>query len=172
MDENIKFETWQDVIDAYDAFTSKDLKDALRQFIKTASDKGIKVCDLTGEVGKLMRAYIEFRRKFGEISEDECYMSVERELMLRAGKMWVEEVKIIKPPEIDQRPIYTEDLNQMHCSEPGCGCNHHDDLALHSGCHTGSPTFAWYKEGILTIKCAICETVITKIAVASLANCN
>ena len=40
-------------------------------------------------------------------------------------------------------------------------------LFLHGRCHVESPTWSFYEDGILTVTCAECDSVIARIAVAS-----
>ena len=64
-------------------------------------------------------------------------------------------------------PLTASQLSQMTCSSENCGnsaCT--GEMAFHSGCHPGYPTWAFYLDGRLTIKCAACEAVIAVVAVA------
>ena len=67
-------------------------------------------------------------------------------------------------------PLYREDLDQppRACAEPGCGDIHpEDDLWFHAKCHLDSPTWARYRDGVLTIQCARCERDVVALVVAS-----
>jgi hypothetical protein len=61
-----------------------------------------------------------------------------------------------------------EALDEMRCGgghPDGSACDH-SKLYLHGRCHMGSPTWAVYSDGTLTIICATCEKPIAVIAVA------
>jgi hypothetical protein len=40
-------------------------------------------------------------------------------------------------------------------------------LAVTATCHPGAPLFVWYREGVLTLRCASCRDMVGQIAVAS-----
>ena len=64
-------------------------------------------------------------------------------------------------------PLTQQDLKDLTCAEPGCTHDSHENgLALHSRCHPSQPTWAWYKDGVLTVRCSRCESVVATIAVA------
>ncbi len=59
--------------------------------------------------------------------------------------------------------LYKEDLDKMECP---CGCGSRE-IYLYGHCHPqNGRTWASYEKGILTIRCAICDTMIAEIAVA------
>jgi len=61
------------------------------------------------------------------------------------------------------------ELDPMKCGTPGCDCP--GPLILCGRCHPGRPTLASYDwtTGLLTLACAKCRKVITRIAVADTA---
>lgn len=62
--------------------------------------------------------------------------------------------------------LYVEDLNAMHCSEPGCDHVGHQGLYLNGKCHPGGAVKLVYESSTLTVICADCKAMIGKIAVA------
>ena len=70
-------------------------------------------------------------------------------------------------------PLYREDLDRppRSCAVPGCGDVHaDDDLWFHAKCHLDSPTWARYRDGVLTIQCARCERDVVALHVARRSN--
>jgi len=61
--------------------------------------------------------------------------------------------------------LYKEDLKDLKCpcGRPGC----EDPLFIHSKCHLEAATWASYFDGVLTVRCSVCEEVIAEFAVAS-----
>ena len=64
------------------------------------------------------------------------------------------------------QPLTREQLDQAHCSTPGCTHGDHGPLYLHGRCHPNAATQAVYENGVLTITCARCQKVVTQVAVA------
>jgi len=65
-----------------------------------------------------------------------------------------------------EKPVmvsYQEDLDLIKYNMP-C-CKDHDETTIHSRCHPLAPTLACYKDGILTIKCYVCNEVVIEINV-------
>ena len=63
-------------------------------------------------------------------------------------------------------PLTRRQLDTMTCMEPGCDHTAHDGgLTFRSVCHTRTPTWCEYRDGVLTVSCALCHKVITQIAV-------
>jgi hypothetical protein len=61
------------------------------------------------------------------------------------------------------------DLDPMRCDRPGCAhLDHPHGLALHARCHESAPLQVWYADGVITVLCAGCKTLVAKIAVASI----
>jgi len=60
-----------------------------------------------------------------------------------------------------------KDLDSFRCDNPSC-TEKHGPLILHSICHPNDPTWSFYdyNNGILTVKCSICESEIAEILVA------
>lgn len=68
--------------------------------------------------------------------------------------------------------LFQEDLEGMKCSCPDCNQSGEGvPLVLHSKCHPTEGTWVQYFQGELKIVCAVCETIVTSIAVASNAPC-
>ena len=44
---------------------------------------------------------------------------------------------------------------------------HPAGLALTADCHPGAPLFLFYRDGVLTLKCASCHDTVAQISVAS-----
>lgn len=59
-----------------------------------------------------------------------------------------------------------KEMDGMKCMVPGCMCG--GIVVIHSQCHITEPTWVNYDPacGCITIKCAKCDKVITKIKVA------
>jgi len=62
--------------------------------------------------------------------------------------------------------MYKEDLDGLQGGMPGC-TEVHGPLCLHSKCHNGEPTWAWYEGGMIKIRCATCNALVVEVAVAS-----
>jgi hypothetical protein len=60
-----------------------------------------------------------------------------------------------------------EDLDRRTCDVPGC-TETHGPLWLHGSCHPNGTLSANYHKGVLTLICAVCGTVVTRMKVASL----
>jgi calcineurin-like phosphoesterase family protein len=70
------------------------------------------------------------------------------------------EVRVTAPP------LTRHNLDKMTCSREKCqntSCT--GELAFHSACHESFPTWAVYRDGILIIKCSICDRAIAQVAV-------
>ena len=65
-------------------------------------------------------------------------------------------------------PLTRAELDRMTCSDPTCTKTHADGeaLYLHGSCHMESPSTVSYHNGVLTVQCAECGQVVTKIEVA------
>jgi len=65
-------------------------------------------------------------------------------------------------------PLTQADLRGARCTTPGCTCDS-DSLVLTPGCHDGAPTIVEYRQdtGVLNVRCALCSSVICRIAVAA-----
>lgn len=61
---------------------------------------------------------------------------------------------------------FREDLDQLGCGVPDCGHSHHDGIYLHARCHIEAPTWACYREGVLTLTCSRCGRHVDAVAVA------
>lgn len=63
-------------------------------------------------------------------------------------------------------PNTRRDLDALRC--PCCGDPPHSSnpIELESRCHNGAPTRARYADGIIEIHCAVCDKLVTRIAVA------
>jgi hypothetical protein len=60
-------------------------------------------------------------------------------------------------------------LDPMRCDVDGCTHQTHPHgLGLHARCHPSAPLQVWYAEGVLTVLCAGCKTVVARIAVAAI----
>jgi len=59
--------------------------------------------------------------------------------------------------------IYKEDLDTMQCNAG----HEAKGVWIHSSCHTTVPTWVRYEDGVLIIRCATCNKVISEVAVAS-----
>jgi len=73
------------------------------------------------------------------------------------------------PPGIpaDAAPMTRAQFDGMSCHAEGCDHSSHDtEMYLHPRCHVGSPTWAVYEDGVVNVKCAECETLVVRIAVA------
>lgn len=62
-------------------------------------------------------------------------------------------------------PLTRADLDLMRCAAPDCGCG--GELWFHSACHPEIPAWAVYDDGMITLRCAECDTAIAEIVVAS-----
>lgn len=62
-------------------------------------------------------------------------------------------------------PLYKEDLKGLvcPCGVPGC----ESPMVIHSRCHPDRATWVSYYDGILTVKCSVCEQVLAEVFVAS-----
>jgi hypothetical protein len=60
--------------------------------------------------------------------------------------------------------LYREDLDALRCDcgKPAC----EDHMVFHGACHPKEKTWSHYYDGELTIRCAKCNKVVTRIAVA------
>jgi hypothetical protein len=56
-------------------------------------------------------------------------------------------------------------LDNMHCSTPGCDHSAHDGLMLVGKCHPRAAQTACYRDGVLVIACALCRKIVMRIAV-------
>ena len=65
--------------------------------------------------------------------------------------------------------LYREDLDPMPASFPTQGgpSQGGEDLWFHARCHLDSPTWARYRDGVLTIQCARCERDVVAVVVAA-----
>jgi hypothetical protein len=62
---------------------------------------------------------------------------------------------------------FKEDLDQLGCGVPGCEHSHHDGIYLHARCHLDAPTWASYREGVLTLTCSRCGRHVDAVAIAA-----
>jgi LSD1 subclass zinc finger protein len=72
-------------------------------------------------------------------------------------------------------PLFKEDLDrQMNagCSNPDCTADHKigEEMYLSSKCHLGAPNFVTYREGVVIVRCSICQDIVLEIEVASQAD--
>lgn len=61
-------------------------------------------------------------------------------------------------------------LDLMRCGmvhPDGEICNHGGPLTFHSQCHIEAPTWVTYSDGVLTVKCSVCEREVAQVKVAS-----
>jgi len=60
--------------------------------------------------------------------------------------------------------LYKEDLDDMTCTcgKPAC----EDPIVFHGRCHPRAKTWCYYFDGMLTVRCADCDKVVTEVAVA------
>jgi hypothetical protein len=61
-------------------------------------------------------------------------------------------------------PYYKEDLTDLKCpcGMPGC----EGSMYFHGKCHPEAPTWASYFDGVLTVECTVCHSVIAEFAIA------
>jgi hypothetical protein len=57
-------------------------------------------------------------------------------------------------------------LDHMQCGTPGCTSTH-GEFCLHGRCHLDAPSWPWYEAGVLTLRCATCNRVVSRIKVAA-----
>lgn len=71
------------------------------------------------------------------------------------------------PLEPQGRPFYKEDFMGVKCSCPDVNCKDHGTF-IHARCHIGYPTWAEFspREGVLIIRCSVCDETVARIAVA------
>lgn len=63
-------------------------------------------------------------------------------------------------------PRTRRELDALPCSCCGGPPHAGSPMDLDSRCHNGAPTRARYAEGVLEIRCAVCDKLVTRIAVA------
>lgn len=64
-------------------------------------------------------------------------------------------------------PLYKDELDHLPCFNPDCDhTSHTKPMALNAYCHPTKPVRVWYKDGLLTLNCAICKQIVVQIAVA------
>jgi hypothetical protein len=56
------------------------------------------------------------------------------------------------------------ELDQLRCDHPGC--DECEGLTLEGTCHPGSPVWATYSKGELTLECSDCDAHILSVVVA------
>jgi len=62
--------------------------------------------------------------------------------------------------------LIRRDLENIRCDVPGCThVNHPDGLPFHAVCHPSSLLQLWYADGVMTVKCGSCRTIVCRIAV-------
>lgn len=65
------------------------------------------------------------------------------------------------------KPLTRTDLDRMGCDAPGCDHTSHQGPMVPRGrCHPSAGTWCYYQDGVLTVRCRICELMILEIAVA------
>ena len=62
-------------------------------------------------------------------------------------------------------PLTRQQLDTMQCGTPGC-TEEHGALYFHGRCHPNAATWAGYADGVVTVRCSVCEQTIVAIAVA------
>lgn len=62
-------------------------------------------------------------------------------------------------------PKTQKDLDTVRCSNPDCDHASHGPIYLNPGCHPDAPSRCSYDNGVLTIECAVCDSVVGQIAV-------
>lgn len=63
--------------------------------------------------------------------------------------------------------LVKEQLDEMHCTRPGCDHTGHDGLMMHARCHEEDPPWAEYKDGVMTFTCSVCDRFVAAFEVAS-----
>ena len=67
-------------------------------------------------------------------------------------------------------PLTKADMAHMSCqacAEEGTECcTHSTALWIHSQCHQTSPTWTVYDQGVLTVRCSVCDEPIASFEVA------
>jgi len=64
--------------------------------------------------------------------------------------------------------LVRRDLDGHSCDVPGCThSGHPEGLALHAVCHPAATLQVFYAEGVLTVKCGSCKSVVCCISVGS-----
>ena len=59
--------------------------------------------------------------------------------------------------------LYKEELDKMECAAG----HEAKGLWLHSGCHITIPMWVRYENGVLIIRCSVCNKVVAEVAVMS-----
>lgn len=55
----------------------------------------------------------------------------------------------------------------MECNAPGCDHTAHDaSMAMRARCHPTAGTWCFYRNGVISVRCRICERLVAEIAVA------
>ena len=62
-------------------------------------------------------------------------------------------------------PLYADDLDAKRCQDPSCDHMNDSELFLWANCHSTNKLQVSYSEGIVTIRCGVCEQVVVDIAV-------
>lgn len=63
-------------------------------------------------------------------------------------------------------PLTRLRLDQMRCASPGCTHEKHGGLFLHGRCHIGEGNEVEYRDGVLYVRCCVCQRQIVDIQVA------
>ena len=59
--------------------------------------------------------------------------------------------------------LYKEELDKMECAAG----HKAKGFWLHSKCHITIPTWVRYEDGIISVRCSVCDKVVAEIAIAS-----
>jgi hypothetical protein len=66
-------------------------------------------------------------------------------------------------------PLTRDELDQLRC--PGCGHDPHgpsNPLYFVGACHPGAPVTVGYWDGVLSLFCAVCESLFLQMHIAEL----
>lgn len=66
----------------------------------------------------------------------------------------------------DVKPVTQQELDSMTCAHEGCDHkSHSSQMVIHPRCHVGAPTWCWYDNGVINVKCSECDSLVVRIAV-------
>ena len=70
----------------------------------------------------------------------------------------------VPPPE--PPPLTQRAFDQMTCDDPGCDHKAHSTaMVVRPRCHMGAPVRVTYENGVVTIICAECRSLVARVAV-------
>lgn len=68
---------------------------------------------------------------------------------------------------MDSKPKTRADLDAAFAHTfGGDACEHRGGLGLHASCHTSALLQVWYRDGLLLLRCGLCNSAVATIAVA------